>query len=115
MFDYTDLQSTATRLIEEYGQALTFTRTTEGSYNPATGQTTSDTSTEFTKNAAVFDYKTHEMVGAVESGDKKLIAEDYAYEVSDTVTIDGDLYRVMEVKRMKPGDTSLAYELRVRR
>lgn len=114
MFDYSRLASTAVRLLQEYGRELVFTRDVEGSYNPATGAHAT-TSTEYTKYAAAFDYRAFEVTGAVEVGDKRLICEEHAYEIGDTVSIDSVSYRVMDVMKKSPADTAVYYELRVRR
>lgn len=52
-FDYGASAATALRLLARFGQELTLTRTTPGTYNPATGGTTDDVTTTQTVTAAV--------------------------------------------------------------
>jgi hypothetical protein len=48
-------------------------------------------------------------------GDVKLIAVNSDYLVDDTVTLDGSVYRVVDVKEIKPSTTQVYCELRVRK
>jgi hypothetical protein len=48
-------------------------------------------------------------------GDVKLLALNGDYVVDDTVTIDGSVYRVVDVKEIKPSETQMYCELRVRK
>lgn len=113
-FNYTALSESATDLIKRFGRSLTFTRTTKGAYDPATG-TTSDTSTTFSKYACVFDYSNADSAGlTIEAGDRRLLAEYYAYEVGDAVALDGEVYRVVSVSENRPASTGLSVNLQVR-
>lgn len=115
-YNYVPLQSTATRLIEKFGRDLTFARQTQGAYNPATGQT-SNTSSTFTKKCVVSDFSdmSNTTQGVEVMGDVKLLALNGNYVVDDTVTIDGSVYRVVDVKEIKPSETQMYCELRVRK
>lgn len=115
-YNYVPLQSTATRLIEKFGRDLTFARQTQGAYNPATGQT-SNTSSTFTKKCVVSDFSdmSNTTQGLEVMGDVKLLALTGDYAVDDTVTIDGSVYRVVDVKEIKPSETQMYCELRVRK
>lgn len=115
-YNYAPLQSTATRLIEKFGRDLTFARQTQGAYNPATGQT-SNTGSTFTKKCVVSDFSdmSNTTQGVEVMGDVKLLALNGDYVVDDTVTIDGSVYRVVDVKEIKPSETQMYCELRVRK
>lgn len=114
-FDYDPLAATATRLLTKFGQELTFTRTSKGAYDPATG-TTTDTTSTFTKNGVLFDYRDADIGDqTVLAGDRRLVAEAHTYEVGDTVEIDSDTYRVISVSANQPGDTALVSELQIRK
>lgn len=113
-FNYVPLQQSASRLIQKFGQQLTFTRTTKGAYNPATG-TTSDSSSTFSKYACIFDYSNTDTAGlTIEAGDRRLLAEFYDYEVGDTVSIGNEVYRVISVSANQPASTGLTVNLQVR-
>jgi hypothetical protein len=114
-FNYLPLQASATALLTKFGKQYTFTRTTKGAYNPATGQTSNTTST-YTKYACVFDYRDADAGGlTIEAGDRRLLAEGYAYEVGDTVAIGTDTYRIVSVSISSPSGTALSANLQVRK
>lgn len=114
-FNYTALQSSAGVLIQRFGRQLTFTRTTKGSYDPNTG-TTSDSSATYDKYACVFDYTDAERADTrIESGDRRLLAESYAYQINDTVSIDSETYRIISISNVQPSSTIVACNLQVRK
>jgi len=114
-FDYASLEQKADSLIEAFGVELTFTRTSEGAFDPATGKTSNTTST-FTKYACVFNYDESEVNGqSVLQSDRRLLAQGHAYEVGDTVVLDSETYRVVSIKQTRPADTTLAVNLQVRK
>ena len=74
-YNYTPLKQSADRLIQRFGQTYTFTRTTKGSYDPATG-TTTDTTATYQKSGILFDYFDGDSAGqTVLAGDRRLLAE----------------------------------------
>ena len=114
-FDYGALETKADALIEAFGKELTFTRTTEGAFDPATGKTTNTTST-FNKFACVFNYDETEVNGqSVLQSDRRLLAQGHTYEIGDTVVLDSETYRVVAIKPTRPADTTLAVNLQVRK
>lgn len=108
------MADTALSLLQEYGQALTFTRLTNTSYSPITGQQT-QTSSNYTKQGAVLNYSDAEFSGEIQQGDRKVIAETYAYEIGDTVSIDGAEYRIISTRSYNPAGTEVAVVLQVRK
>ena len=113
-FNYTSLENSASSLLQRFGRQYTFTRTSKGDFDPATG-TTTDTTSEFSKFACVFDYSNADSAGlSIEAGDRRLLAEFSEYEVGDTVSIDNRAYRIISVSYNKPGDTGLVVNLQVR-
>jgi len=114
-YNYTPLQSSAGRMIEKFGQSYTFTRVTDGAYNPATGKTSTSSAT-YTKNACVFDYSEADLAeGTILRGDRRLLVESGEYQVGDTVAIGSDVYRVVSVAEIKPAGTVVAANLQVRK
>ena len=114
-FDYSRLKTKSAKLIKKYGQSFTFTRTTPGEYNLTTGKSI-NTESGYTKSACLFDYSDRDRVdGLVEQGDVRLLAEGYDYQVGDKVTIKGDIYTILNVSPIAPGDTTVAANLQVRK
>ena len=114
-FNYTALQSSAGTLLQQFGRQLTFTRTTDGSYDPDTG-TTSPTTATFTKYGCVFEYSDSERGDQnIEEGDRRVLAEGHAYQVGDLVFLDSETYRIITVSNIQPADTVVACNLQVRK
>ena len=113
-FNYSALKTTADGLLASFGVERTFTRTNQGAYNPATGQT-SNTEEAFSKLAVALDYSDQEVGGAIERGDRKLIAQAYAYEVGDKVIIDDTLFTLINVSLESPNGTVVVANLQARK
>lgn len=114
-FNYTSLQNSASDLLEKFGRLLTFTRVTDGTFNPETGSKT-QTEETYQKYACVFDYTAQEIaLDNIEVGDRRLLAEGHTYEVGDTVVLDSQSYRVVAVSNVQPAGTIIACNLQVRK
>jgi hypothetical protein len=114
-YNYTPLTASAGRMIAKFGQQYTFTRTTKGAYNPATGQT-SDSSATFTGYACLFDYSDADRAdGTILQGDRRMLAEGGTYEVGDTVVVGSDTYRVINISDIGPGGSVVASNLQIRK
>ena len=114
-FDYAPLASTATKMITEFGQAVTFTRNGNVTYDPTQG-VSSSSQTTYDANLVLFAQITNEEV------DNSLAFKDFpalAYsatppKIGDTATINGENYRVIEITPVQPATTVIYYELRLR-
>ena len=114
-YDYGPITESATRLITEYGKEYTFTRTTDGQYDPEAGTTSTATET-FTKNALVLEYNDRDLAnGAIIRGDRRMLAEAYGFEVGDKVDIASDTYQVVNVSETAPGGDIIVTNLQVRK
>lgn len=115
---YDGLKATASALLKDKGQLLTFTRKVTASFDPATGIETPDTSITFTGYGAAFDYNSSQIDGTlVKNGDIRLMFEatDTAPEEEDTTVIEGITYTVKDVNKSSPAGTVLKYELQLRK
>ena len=114
-FDYAPLASTATKMITEFGQAVTFTRNGNVTYDPTQG-VSSSSQTTYDANIVLFAQIKNEEV------DNSLAFKDFpalAYsatppKIGDTATINGENYRVIEITPVQPATTVIYYELRPR-
>ena len=113
---YSILATTATRLLRDKGQSITFTRDAETSFNPSTGVITPDTATTYAAYGAAFNYSSNELANSnIESGDIRLLVEpETEPQIADTCVVDSVTYRVMDVRKQKPAGTVLYYELQLR-
>lgn len=112
-FDYTTMQSVASELLEYFGGASerTITYDTGGSFNSTTQTFTKSTST-FTGWGVVSQYDQDEVDGVtILSSDLRLVLQKTSRrpEVDNTVSIDGDDYRIKAVEVSNPGGVDLLY------
>jgi hypothetical protein len=114
-YNYAGITKSATALITKFGKEYTFTRTTDGSYDPTTG-TTSQTTATFNKFSCVFDYNEQDLANsAILQDDKRMLVESHDFLVGDKVVIGSDTYQVISVSPIQPGDDIVAANLQVRK
>lgn len=118
MSDFSDrMTASALALLMEYGEAITFTRITQGPYNPLTGGTEGDTTAAFSGYGVPVDYQTLEIDGSiVQQGDVRVYVNATSTEpaVGDQLDLDSRNYRVMNVLRYAISSANVLYELQVR-
>lgn len=112
----TNMQSVANRLLTNYGQSVTFSRETQGTFVPSTGAVGSGTSTTYTAKVHPSDYTAEEIDGvSVLYGDVKLLTYSTTEVlVGDTVSLDGVIYRVMSVMKTNAQGSNIVYKVQVR-
>ena len=119
---YTKMQATANRMLKGKGQAITLSRQTAGTYDPATG-TTPVTVTTQTGYGAVFDYADKNIDGVlILSGDKQLLLSAVnstgtaltAPEVNDTVTVGMVVMTITRIKTLSPAGTTVLFDINLR-
>lgn len=120
---YTRLQATASRLLKDKGQLVTFTRTTEGTFDPVTGKRTGTSESTFTADGVLGNYSGKE-AGALRAAgvevrmdDRKLLiaAPETPPDLGDKVTVGGTSYTILNIKPVNPAGTAITYELHLRR
>lgn len=113
-FDYIKTKSTADRLIANFGSSLTFSRETNGTYDPTTG-TVASTGEEYTADVVWTDFNKDEIDGTtVQRGDARLLVAG-TVEIDDRVTKDGQEYRIIDTSPLKPAGTLLMTIAQARR
>lgn len=117
-FNYAGSAATALKLLTNFGANATLIKRAEGDYNPETGSNTI-TETSYSVKAVLLNYKFNETntVGSlIQAKDRKVImqATTVTPDVSDTFTISGVTYRIINVKTLNPAGTSVIHELHVR-
>ncbi len=122
-FDYSEIATDVDETLAEFGQTVTVTTKTGGTYSTSTGVIT-PTSTTQTGTGAVFDYPTRNIDGnLILIGDKQLLlspknsagAALTAPAVNDTVTIGGVVWTVTMVKPLSPAGTVVMYDCNLRK
>ncbi len=112
-----EMAGVALDLLTEFGEAVSFTRTTEGAYNPATGSTAAGSDSVFTGFGYPDDYTNNEIDGVmVQQGDSRLYvnAVSTAPLPQDAVTVDSVVYRVMFARKYSINSENVLYELQIR-
>lgn len=111
-YDYTRFEQIAISLIEKYGRTMYLRSITESgkAYNPVKTQT----DTEVT--GVQGQYTAFELSGeSVLSKDIKIFISSEVEPSQNDKLVDGSsVYQIKNIKKFKPGDTVLYYELQVR-
>ena len=113
---YSGLATTATNLLTDKGQSITFSREVSSSFDPVLGVPTTSTTT-FSGVGAAFGYKQNQIDGEIiQRGDIRLILEatSTAPLIGDTCTIDSVVYKVLFVEKVSPAGTPVIYKLQLR-
>ena len=117
--NYAALQATAGRLLAGSGGPLTFTRSSAGAYNPATG-TAAVVLTDFVVTGTVIDYPDINAPGTdILSGDKRILISAVALSAvpqpGDYLTIGGVRHSIINIKRLAPSGLPVLYTAQARR
>ena len=115
---YIGLASTAARLLTKYGQTVTLSRETSGTFNPVLGSYASPSATSWTGKGAAFNYNKNEVDGTqIRADDLRLTLEAVSTPpiTGDTVTVNGIDYTAVGVTTTSPGGTVVKYDVQLRR
>jgi hypothetical protein len=110
------LQSTSQRLLSLYGQSITLTRETEGSYNTATGEATTTGSTSYSGWGNPGTYSKLELLktNILESDIKLFFYSATRPKVGDSLTWDDESYRIINVETLNAQGNDCLYILQLR-
>lgn len=114
---YSDMAVTASNLIADKGQTVTFSYTSGATFDPVLGQDSGGTPTSFTANAVALNYSKMEIDGTViQRGDVKLIVEQTSTDIAVDMkcTVDSVDYRVMNVEPIDPAGTLVISKVQLR-
>jgi hypothetical protein len=112
---YSNMAATALRLVTKYGQSITLTRPTGGTFSPTTGAETGGTTTTITGYGAAVPWEKTATDQNV-NNDLMVILEatSTAPAINDTCTINSVAYKVVSIDIISPAGTVVAYVLRCR-
>jgi|32_taG_2_1085360.scaffolds.fasta_scaffold51172_2 hypothetical protein len=117
-FNYANLKTTARKLLANFGQTITFTRTSEPVYNNDTGEVESTTLT-FSDIGVIFPFRdgvTNVSGSLIQAGDQEVFWQGTTAPIpTDKLTVAGVDYNVIAVMPIEPGGTNVLYQLQVRR
>lgn len=113
-YDYTDDVTTAADMIADSGRSLTLRKLSIGTYDPATG-TNTGTTTDSTVIGVMLDFAAGQTLvrGAlIQAMDKRLLLPASAAVSPQDHILDGSTeYTIVSLGELKPGDTSLLFDL----
>jgi hypothetical protein len=121
---YDDIQTAAGDALGEFGQAVTLTSPGVKTRSTATGAVTTGTPATQTASGVVDNYSLREIDGSnVQRGDQKLYLSALnsdgdaitAPVLGSTATVNGAVWRVMEVETVSPAGTPVLYVLQLRK
>lgn len=116
---YNDLSAEVMRLLSEFGQSVTITRSTPGAYDHATGLVVLTTSTQ-SGIGAVFEYKSGVTLfdgNLIQQGDKKLLLGAVSLTapiIGDIVIANGISYEIKSIKEINPANSIVMYICNIR-
>lgn len=118
----TDLQGDIAELLDnpDYGRDITLRKATKGSYDPATGQLASLTTTDYATRGLLLRYRDAVIDGTIiKQQDRKCVVKVKGLaatpEVEDRVIVGPDTYTVINFKTIELGGTVVLYTLQVRK
>jgi hypothetical protein len=119
-FDYTKSAASSLRMLTRFGQDITRTSYTAGTYDPATGSATPTTATTTRKgvllplsdNRAGQQYIRGTLIA---TGDKQLLLDASGpVAITDHYTVNGAEYTVVSIDDLNPAGTAVLNDLHVR-
>lgn len=117
-FNYPKTAATAKRLLDRFGQPVMLTRTTPGTYAPATG-TATDTTATHTGIGAKLDYAQRDIDGTlIKVGDCRVyIAPDLTVtpQTGDKITIGSETWNVITSRPLEPAGVVVLHDVQVRK
>ena len=111
-FDYNQAAADAKELIEEFGGPGSFVRVTGGGIDPATGDSSASTTETITGTVTpILNYRADEVNGeSVKRGDGYVYFDGASVSINDTTTMNGEVWRAVDVITLKSVDGVLVYQ-----
>jgi len=107
------LETHATKLINDLGKALTLRKVTEGTYDPATGAVSSQTTTDTSVKGMLLSYRDRDFEGTlIQRGDRKILirASDDVVPVVQDIVLDSTIqYRLVDVRQIEEAGVDVVY------
>ena len=115
---YTSMQATATRLLIDKGQRITYVQRVSGVYDPTTGETVTTETSHPGIPAAVVSFKNAEIDGTlVLKSDRKVLmgAGVVAPQTTGLLIVGGDTFAIVDVEAVTPAGVDVIYKVQARR
>lgn len=116
--NYTKIKATARKLLANFGQSMTLTQVSHGAYDETTG-TATDTSVTTTDKGVILPYADGVSSipdSMIQKGDQQVLIQlSVVPKPADTISANGAVYYVINVKALEPAGVNILYELQVRK
>jgi len=115
---YDKLQPTADRLITQFGEQVTFTRTYPGAFNPATGAIENSSTNVSTVYAVPSEYNSNQItVSSIQSGDLKLrvTSSMYVPNQGDAAEFNNENWVVVDYMTTRVNGLDVTYSVQIRK
>jgi len=114
---YDDMATVARDLIDDFGAAITLTRTAGEVINPVTGVVTPGSDTVYTPNGIIKQYLTSQIDGTrILNSDRLLVLDDTVEPLQDDVIVSsGETWNIIDTQVMNPAGTPLVYFTQIRK
>lgn len=115
---YGDLASTASRLLAQFGSAVTIKRETGDSIDPVTGAFTAGETSSLTTNGltTAITKEDREAFGEAQGNDRILILDDsQAPQEGDRVQVGAEDWQIVRIQETNPAGTPLVYRVLIRK
>ena len=117
-FNYKNIQATSRRLLAKFGQSITLTQQTASEYDSDTGGVTSTTATTI-DNGVILPYSNgiQNATGSlIQQGDAQILIQcNVVPKPNDTLTIQSQVWTIINVKALEPAGINMLYECQVRK
>lgn len=118
MSDFSDeMESVSTDLLTQFGEAVSFTRTTNSAYDPSIGTTQDTTVTAYSGFGVPVNFELGQIDGELVRENDLLIVVNKMTEVplaGDTVVVSSVNYRVQRVMKTVVNGADILYDLQLR-
>ena len=111
-FDYIKAQTTAKKLVEKFGESVTFIRTVQGAIDPATGEQGANTTVSIGGTVTpVLRFSNDEINGeSVQRDDGFVFFDGGELAINDKIAINGETWRCVDVSKIKSVSGVLVYQ-----
>jgi hypothetical protein len=115
----TDFQASVKTFLGDLGRSMTLRHVTPGTYDPTTGATTDDVTTDYTGTGRLGNYRDSAVDGTLFlQGDRQatFVPDDASATpvVGDTLIVGSDTYSVINGKERSVNGTAVSWTLQVR-
>lgn len=117
-FDYSRSAATALRMLAKFGQKMTVKSSTDGTYNPDSGEVEGSVDATQTGDGVIFPYKLSEVnkEGSLIRMDDQQVLIKLATKPApnDKLTVGDKTYTIISMQVLAPAGTTILYKLQVR-